>query len=139
MANFETPIQGEYMVTKIQRLLYTAKTQTTGGRNGGVSHSSDGHLVVNFSTPQASCAGTNPEQLFAAAWSACLEAAMGIAARKMEITLPCNLAIDAEVDLCQDNSGYLIQARLHFTLPGIEREVARSLVKAAHDTCPYSK
>jgi organic hydroperoxide reductase OsmC/OhrA len=84
--------------TSPDRLLYTAKVHTTGGREGA-SRSSDGHLDIKLSTPGAARPGTNPEQLFAAGWSACFEGAMGLAARKRKITLPAGLAIDAEVDL----------------------------------------
>jgi lipoyl-dependent peroxiredoxin len=120
------------------KIIYTAKTHTTGGRDGA-SRSSDGRLDVKLSTPGAAGIGTNPEQLFAAGWSACFEGAMGLAARKMKITLPADLAIDAEVDLCLADSAYSLQARLNVSLPGMDGEVAQSLVDAAHQTCPYSK
>jgi lipoyl-dependent peroxiredoxin len=83
-----------------KRVIYTAKVHTTGGRDGGASRSDDGRLEIRHSTPGSKLAGTNPEQLFAAGWSACFEGAMGLAARKMKVTLPPDLAIDAEVDLC---------------------------------------
>jgi lipoyl-dependent peroxiredoxin len=121
-----------------KKVLYTARVRTTGGRDGA-SRSSDGRLDVKHSSPGAAGTGTNPEQLFAAGWSACFEGAMGLAARKMKITLPADLAIDAEVDLCLTGDAYSLQARLNVSLPGVEREVAQSLVDAAHQTCPYSK
>jgi lipoyl-dependent peroxiredoxin len=121
------------------KVLYTAKTHTTGGREHGVSRSSDGHLDIKLSTPGTAGIGTNPEQLFAAGWSACFEGAMGIAARKKRITMPADMAIDAEVDLCFDESGYHLQARLNISLPGLSPEVAQSLAEEAHQTCPYSK
>jgi osmotically inducible protein OsmC len=120
------------------KALYTAKTRTTGGRDGA-SRSSDGRLDIKLSTPGAADTGTNPEQLFAAGWSACFEGAMGLAARKRKIALPADLAIDAEVDLCMADGAYFLQARLNISLPGMEREVARALVDEAHQTCPYSK
>ncbi|HEY3179153.1 MAG TPA: organic hydroperoxide resistance protein [Casimicrobiaceae bacterium] len=127
-------------MTQVQKkVLYTAKVHTTGGREHGVSRSDDGRLDIKHSIPGSPGAGTNPEQLFAAGWSACFEGAMGIAARKMKITLPPDLAIDAEVDLCVTGDAYFIQARLHVSLPGLEREVAQRLANAAHETCPYSK
>ena len=64
---------------------------------------------------------------------------MGLAARKMKITVPAGTAIDAQVDLCLDNGAYFLQARLNISLPGLEREVAQALADAAHQTCPYSK
>ena len=121
------------------KVLYTAKTHTTGGREHGVSRSSDGHLDIKLSTPGTAGAGTNPEQLFAAGWSACFEGAMGIAASKMKVTLPADMAIDAEVDLCLNGNAFFLQARLNISLPGLEREVAQALADAAHQTCPYSK
>ena len=122
-----------------KKVLYTAKTHTTGGREHGVSRSSDGHLDIKLSTPGTAGSGTNPEQLFAAGWSACFEGAMGLAARKRKITLPADLAIDAEVDLCLADGAYFLQARLNVSLPGVEPDVARALTDAAHQTCPYSK
>jgi lipoyl-dependent peroxiredoxin len=126
-------------VDQIERVLYTARTHTTGGRLNGAARSSDGHLEIALSAPGTAGSGTNPEQLFAAGWSACFEAAMGIAARKMRINLPADLAIDAEVDLCTTDGIYFLQARLNVSVPGVEREVAQTLVDAAHQTCPYSK
>ena len=120
------------------KIQYTAKTHTAGGR-AGASRSDDGRLDVKLSIPGASGTGTNPEQLFAAGWSACFEGAMGLAARKMKITLPAETAIDAEVDLCNADGSYFLQARLNVKVPGLEREVVQALVDAAHQTCPYSK
>lgn len=133
------PAESAPTTTHVEKVLYTAKTHTTGGRVNGASRSSDGHLEITLSTPGTAGSGTNPEQLFAAGWSACFEGAMGIAARKMRITLPADLAIDAEVDLCTTASAYFLQARLNVSVPGVEREVAQNLVDAAHQTCPYSK
>jgi osmotically inducible protein OsmC len=82
------------------KVLFTAKVHTTGGRDGGASRSDDGHLDIKHSIPGTPGKGTNPEQLFAAGWSACYEGAMGIAARKCKIAIPAGMAIDAEVDLC---------------------------------------
>jgi Ohr subfamily peroxiredoxin len=96
-------------------------------------------LDIKLSTPGASGTGTNPEQLFAAGWSACFEGAMGLAARKMKIALPADAAIDAEVDLCLTDGAYSLQARLNISLPGLGRDVAQALADAAHQTCPYSK
>ena len=126
-------------MTQTEKLLYTAKTHTTGGREHGVSRSSDGHLDVRLSTPGASGIGTNPEQLFAAGWSACFEGAMGIAARKRKIRLPDDLAIDAEVDLNLDEGAFFLRARLNVSVPGMDREAAQALLNEAHQTCPYSK
>jgi lipoyl-dependent peroxiredoxin len=125
-------------MTQLEKVLYTAKVHTTGGRDGA-SRSSDGRLDVRLSTPGTPGTGTNPEQLFAAGWSACFESAMRLAARKMKTTLPADLAIDAEVDLTITDGAYFLRARLNISLPGLEREVAQALADAAHQTCPYSK
>ena len=126
-------------MTQSGKVLYTAKTRTCGGRENGIARSSDGHLDVKLSSPGGPGLGTNPEQLFAAGWSACFEGAMGLAARKMKLTSPIEPIINAEVDLCLDNGSYTLQARLNVSLPGLEREIAQALVDAAHATCPYSK
>jgi len=125
--------------TQSEKLLYTAKVHTTGGRDRGVARSSDGHLDVRLSTPGGVRSGTNPEQLLAAGWAACFESAMGLAARKKKIALPADLAIDAEVDLNLADGGYFLRARLNVSLPGVTRDVARALVDEAHEICPYSK
>ena len=126
-------------MTALERTLYTARVRTTGARDRGVARSSDGRLDVRLSTPGGPGAGTNPEQLFAAGWSACFEGAIGIAARRMGVTLPADLAIDAEVDLKVEGENYVLGARLNVSMPGIDRDVARAVVDAAHRTCPYSK
>lgn len=125
-------------MTSKENVLYTAKAHTTGGRDGA-SRSSDGHLDVKLSRPASGGPGTNPEQLFAAGWSACFVSAMAIAARNSKLTLPQDLAVDAEVDLCLVDGAYFVQARLNVSLPGMERSAARALVDATHELCPYSK
>ncbi|MNI32595.1 Organic hydroperoxide resistance protein OhrB [compost metagenome] len=124
--------------TAPENVLYTANVHTTGGRDGH-ARSNDGRLEVNLSSPGSSGAGTNPEQLFAAGWSACFEGALRLAARRMSINLPQPVAIDAQVDLCSAEGSYFLQARLNVSVPGVERESAQALVDAAHETCPYSK
>lgn len=121
------------------KVVYTARTHTTGGRENGASRSSDGRLDVKLSVPGSARIGTNPEQLFAAGWSACFESAIGLAARKRKIALPADLAIDAEVDLHLADGGYFLSARLNISLPGLARDVAQSLVEEGHRICPYSK
>ncbi|MER9867602.1 organic hydroperoxide resistance protein [Mesorhizobium sp. M0136] len=125
------------MITQPKRL-YTGRVHTTGGRDGS-SRSSDGRLDIRLSTPGGPGDGTNPEQLFAAGWSACFEGAMAIAARKMQVVLPAETAIDAEVDLNSGDDGFFLSARLDVSLPGLNPDVARAIVDAAHRTCPYSK
>jgi lipoyl-dependent peroxiredoxin len=121
------------------KVRYTAKTHTSGGRRGGVSRSDDGRLDVKFSAPGVPGTGTNPEQLFAAGWSACFISAMGLVANKMKVQLPAAAAVDAEIDLCNSGDVYFLRARLNVTLPGLEREVAQAIVGTTHDvTCAYS-
>ena len=124
---------------KPDKVLYTAKLHTAGGRDHGTSRSSDGNLDVKLSPPGSGRPGTNPEQLFAAGWSACFEGAMGLAARSMKVRLPEDAAIDAEVDLGMTGDAFLLQARLNISLPGLEREAAQAIVDRAHQTCFYSK
>jgi len=131
--------QPERGVRQAGKVVYTAKTRTTGGREGGVSRSSDGRLDIMLSTPSAARIGTKPEQLFAAGWSACLESALALVARKRKITLTADLSIDAEVDLHMADGGYFLSARLYVSLPGVERAVALALIDEAHRICPYSK
>jgi osmotically inducible protein OsmC len=134
-----TQLASETAVTQPGKVLFTAKTHTTGGRENGISRSSDGRLDIKLAVPGTSGTGTNPEQLFAAGWSACFEGAMGLAARKMKIALPAELAIDAEVDLNLLGGAFFLRARLNVRLPGMERAIAQAVVEAAHQTCPYSK
>ena len=121
------------------KVLYTARTVTTGGREHGAARSDDGLLDIRLSTPGTARIGANPEQLFAAAWSATFESAIAHAARQRMIVLPAGLAIEAEVDLCLTNGAHLLQARLNVSLPGVEREIAQSLLHETHQRCAYSK
>jgi osmotically inducible protein OsmC len=121
------------------KVRYTAKTHTSGGRRGGVSRSDDGRLEVTFSAPGVPGTGTNPEQLFAAGWSACFISAMGLVANNMKVKLPADAAVDAEIDLCNSGDVYFLRARLNVSLPGLERKVAQAIVDTTHDvTCAYS-
>ena len=121
------------------KVLYTGKTHTTSGGRDGAARSHDGRLDVQLSSPGSKGDGTNPEQLFAAGWSACFIGAIGLAAAKQGVKLPAELAVDAEVDLCNADGAYFLQARLNVHLPGLEAGTARALVDVAHQTCPYSK
>jgi len=126
-------------ITQVEKVVYTAKAHTTGGRDGGASRTSDGQLDVKLAVPGSHATGTNPEQLFAVGWSACFLSAIKLVAARTRVTLSPEVAIDAEVDLGMANHSYLIQARLAVTLPGMARELAQKLVDAAHLECPYSK
>jgi lipoyl-dependent peroxiredoxin len=134
-----TTMSEESTLTRPAKLLYTAKAHTTGGREGGASRTSDGRLDVKLSVPGTPGNGTNPEQLFAVGWSACFTSAIKLVASKMKVKLPPDLAVDPEVDLWTGNDGYFLKARLNVSLPGLDRQVAQSILDGAHQTCPYSK
>lgn len=124
-------------MTHLEKVLYTAKAHTTGGRDGS-SRTDDGRLDIKLSPPGMGGSGTNPEQLFAAGYSACFIGAMKAVAGRTKSTLPPDLAVDAEVDLGPTAGGYGIAARLNVSLPGMERGAAQALLEAAHKVCPYS-
>jgi Ohr subfamily peroxiredoxin len=123
---------------QLEKVLYTARTHTSGGREG-TSRSSDGQLDVQLSTPGGAGSGTNPEQLFAAGWSACFIGAIRSAAARLKVQLPPSLSIDAEVDLGTNGDVYGLAARLTVSLPGVDRKLAEQLVSVAHERCPYSR
>jgi Ohr subfamily peroxiredoxin len=125
-------------MSKINKLLYTGRVHTTGGREGA-SRADDGRLEVKLSSPGAPGGGTNPEQLLAAGWSGCFLSAIQISGKQLKIPVPSDLTVDAEVDLGTNENGYQLAARLNVSLPGVSPDDARRLVEAAHDTCPYSK
>ena len=122
-------------MNRLEKGLYTAKAHSTGGRTG-MSRSSDGRLEVKLSRPGSPGTGTNPEQLFAAGWSACFDSAMEFAARNMNITLPADHAVDAEIDLGPEGGAFSLAARLYVSLPGMERATTQRLVEAAHQCVP---
>ena len=125
------------MPTSLDKVLYTARAHTTGGRDGA-SRTDDGRLDVKLSSPGTAGTGTNPEQLFAAGYSACFIGAMKAVAGKTKTALPADLAIDAEVDLGPIPNAFGIAVRMTIHLPGMERAAAEALVQAAHQVCPYS-
>ena len=125
-------------MTRIDKILYTASTRTTGGRDGAAK-SSDGRLDVKLSPPGSAGEGTNPEQLFAAGWSACFIGAMRRAAADLKLAVPADVAVDAEIDLGTSDNDYFLQARLTVSLPGLDRATAQAVVEGAHRLCPYSK
>jgi Ohr subfamily peroxiredoxin len=125
------------MTTSLDKVLYTAKTHATGGRDGQ-ARSDDGRIEVKLSPPGQSGSGTNPEQLFGVGYSACFLGAMKAVAPKLKTTVPADTAIDAEVDLGPTSVGYGIAVRLNISLPGMERAAAEQLVAEAHKVCPYS-
>jgi lipoyl-dependent peroxiredoxin len=129
----------ESSIAHLEKVVYTAKAHTTGGRDNGVSRSDDGRLDVKLSRPGTSGTGTNPEQLLAAGWSACFLSAIRLVAGKKQVTFPNDLAIDAEVDLGTTHGIDGLSARLTVSLPGMERQAALALVEAADQACPFSR
>ena len=128
------------MPTSLDKVIYTAKAHTTGGREGS-SRSSDGLLDVKLTPPKemgGAGTATNPEQLFAAGYSACFMGALKHVAGMKKVAVPANAAIDAEVDIGPIPAGFGIAVRLAVSLPGMDRAVAQDLVNTAHQVCPYS-
>jgi lipoyl-dependent peroxiredoxin len=125
----------------LEKVLYTAHATSTGGREG-TSKSSDGVLDLKLTTPKElggnGATGTNPEQLFAAGYSACFIGAMKVVAGKMKLALPAETSIAADVGIGPIPAGFGIQVAMTITIPGMERATAEKLVQAAHGVCPYS-
>jgi Ohr subfamily peroxiredoxin len=119
------------------KVIYTAKTHAVGGRDGS-ARSLDGRLDVKLARPGGSGEGTNPEQLFAAGWSACFLSAMEVVAKRRDVILAPGRAVAAEVDLFLADGAYSLAARLDVSLPGMDRADAESIVAVAHEICPYS-
>ena len=127
------------MLRKLDKVLYTAEAHTTGGRDGA-SKTSDGALDVRLSPPGSGKPGTNPEQLFAAGYSACFIGALKAVGPRIQIKVPDDVAIDARVSLGPTEGGaaYGIAVKLTISLPGLDDEQKRKLVDTAHQVCPYS-
>ena len=125
----------------IEKILYTATATAIGGREGRAS-SSDQALDVQLSTPRelggAGGPGTNPEQLFAAGYSACFLGALKFVAGKQKVALPADTRITGKVGIGQIPTGFGIEAELTIAAPGIARDVLQGLVEQAHVVCPYS-
>jgi osmotically inducible protein OsmC len=123
-------------------VLYTTRATSTGGRDGE-SRSEDGRFTAKLSTPKelggAGGEGTNPEQLFAAGYSACFIGALKVAGQQLKIKVPAETTVTATVGIGpRAEGGFGITADLEINLPGIERAEAEQLVAAAHQICPYS-
>ena len=120
--------------------IYTAHAHAVGGRQG-TAKSDDGHLDVKLAFPKSmggDGAGTNPEQLFAAGYSACFLGALGLVARNQGVKLG-EHSLDSEVDLIKDETSFHVGVRLTLNAPELDRETAEKLLHAAHEVCPYSK
>lgn len=128
------------MTTPLQQVLYTARTHTTGGREGA-ARSDDGLLDVKLAPPPGlggKGGATNPEQLFAAGYSACFMGALKFVAGQKKIAVPADASIDAQVDIGPIPNGFGIAVALDIALPGLDRAAAQDLIDAAHIVCPYS-
>jgi len=128
------------MTTKLDKVLYTAVATSTGGREGK-SVSSDGLLDVRLAPPKelgGPGGATNPEQLFAAGYSACFIGALKHVASLQKIAVPADTSITASVGIGPIPAGFGINAKLVVSVPGVDRAVAQKLVDAAHQVCPYS-
>jgi Ohr subfamily peroxiredoxin len=128
-------------MTKPDKILYTAHATATGGRDGRAV-SSDQALTVALTTPKelggAGGAGTNPEQLFAAGYSACFIGALKFVAGKNKVAFPADASITGNVGIGPIPTGFALAVQLDISLPGLPRETAQKLVEAAHQVCPYS-
>jgi len=126
---------------KPEKILYRATSKATGGRDG-VAQSSDGALNIKLSTPKelggAGGSGTNPEQLFAAGYSACFIGALKFVAGQEKIRLPDDASITGLVGIGPIPGGFGIEAELQISLPGIDKAKAQGLIEKAHQVCPYS-
>ena len=124
------------------QIIYTAEATSTGGRDGR-SISSDKHIDLKLTTPKemggAGGEGTNPEQLFAAGYSACFIGAMKFVGNATKVTVPADTSIHAEVGIGpNDKGGFGIAVTLNISLPGMDKAAAQMLVDKAHEVCPYS-
>lgn len=126
-------------MNKTMHLIYTATTETTGGRKNGIARSADGMLDIRLSDPDSDRIGTNPEQLMAAAWSASFASSVAKVARETGVTLSTQVRIRAEVDLSSDDCETLLGVRLAIHLPGLQQDVARRLIEDARRICPFSR
>ena len=124
-----------------EKILYTAKSTATGGRDGRAV-SSDQALDVALATPRelggAGGAGTNPEQLFAAGYSACFLSALKVVAGKRKVALPADSSITGTVGIGPIPMGFGLKVQLEISVTGLPREQVQELVNAAHQVCPYS-
>ena len=129
------------MTALAEQVLYTATTHSVGGMQARI-RSSDGTLGIETSPPGLG-KGTNPEQLLAAGWSSCMLMSIDLVCRRMNVPMPSDCSIDAEVDLCNTAGSYdgrfFIQARLAIRLPGVDKDLAHQIVESAHATCPYAE
>ncbi len=125
----------------LETIVYTAHATSTGGR-AGTSKSSDGALEVKLTTPKElggdGAFGTNPEQLFAAGYSACFIGAMKFVAGQQKISLPADISIAADVDIGPIPNGFSVAVAMTISVPGMDRAAAEKLVQDAHIVCPYS-
>ena len=128
---------------KLEKVLYTTQVHTTGGREGS-SKSNDGKLAVNLSAPKAlggnDGEGTNPEQLFGAAYAACFGGALQSVAKNEGVDIDEDkLSVTAIIEFCKDEDGFFLEATLDCYVPGVDIKTGEDLVEKAHEACPFSK
>ena len=128
------------MVTKVEKVIYQANATAMGGRAGSVK-SSDGLLDLKLTLPKemgGTGGGVNPEQLFAAGYSACFLGAMKFVAGTQKLPLPADASINSTVGIGQIPAGFGIEVQMVVNLPGMDRAAAQALINQAHEVCPYS-
>ncbi len=128
------------MVTKVEKVIYKAHATATGGRDGSAK-SSDGLLDVKLTVPKemgGAGGGVNPEQLFAAGYSACFLGAMKFVAGTQKLAMPADASINSTVGIGQIPAGFGIEVQMVVNLPGMDRAAAQALINKAHEVCPYS-
>jgi Ohr subfamily peroxiredoxin len=136
-------------MSKIQKVLVTGKTRTTGTDAEVISGNHEGKLNISLTAPGNSAARAHlfeaieahptAEQLFAGAWSACYTASVGIVAKQKNVILPVDTSVEIEVDLGLGGNEYFLQARINLNVPGLDQEVATAIAHGADAMCPYSK
>jgi osmotically inducible protein OsmC len=136
----------EFIVTKIEQVIFSGNTHTTVNRDPAAQRGDHGVVDIKLSAPGGEsheyiAAEPHPtaEQLFAGAWSACYITALGIAASLKKVTLPSDYSVDIQVDVGQTGPGWFLGAQFTVRVPGLAQDVAEAIVHSAHQICPYSK
>lgn len=133
--------KGEYIMHQLEKVLYRATAKAVGGREGNVSGAAP-KLDLKLSTPRelggSGGEGTNPEQLFAAGYSACFIGALKLVASQEKVTLPNDVSIEGNVGIGPISHGFCIAVELKILVPGVDKKIVSELVAKAHQVCPYS-
>ena len=136
----------EFIMTKIEKVLFSGNTHTTVNRDPAVQRGEHGVVDLRLSTSagdKVEFIATEPhpraEQLFAGAWSACYITAFGIAAQLEKVELPADYSVDIQVDIGQTGAAWFLGAHFNIRVPGLDKEVVEAIAHSAHQICPYSK